>query len=278
MRWFALFDDVGTPQRIADADTDSEAQAYLDAGFTEIAQALYDQLEATGIIIATLSTLALITTAQSLLTRLSSATRERVPSAPVSTQQLERLEANTRERLQIITRQYFEGDLNIDQWYEQSARTINANITAGRALGVGGFDSLTAQDRTAIEMMTDEELRFLNKFRREIDNGSVSEAQALARVQQYAGSAVVAGERGYQDAIGLPLLPAQPKVRTACHRNCKCRWRIVKLDGNGNWDCYWQLSPAEHCQTCLTRAERFNPLRIRNGVIQPFNPVGIWHR
>jgi hypothetical protein len=175
-----------------------------------------------------------------------------------------------------LTRQYFAGEITLDQWDAALARQINANILAGRAVGVGGIDNLSREDLAAIELETDSELRYLNRFRRQLANGELSEAQATARAQLYAGTATVSYERGRQDAVGMPLLPAQPKQRTLCHRNCKCSWRIVELEGNGNWDCYWELSPAEHCETCLARARSFNPLRIRNGIIQPFNPLGIY--
>jgi hypothetical protein len=46
----------------------------------------------------------------------------------------------------------------------------------------------------------------------------------------------------------------------AHNSNCKCNWRIVERDNE--WDCYWQLSNAEHCPDCLSRAGNWNPLVI----------------
>jgi hypothetical protein len=50
----------------------------------------------------------------------------------------------------------------------------------------------------------------------------------------------------------------------AHNTNCKCRWEIVPVDKKkGDYDAYWRMSDAEHCQTCIERAQRWNPLRIR---------------
>jgi hypothetical protein len=53
--------------------------------------------------------------------------------------------------------------------------------------------------------------------------------------------------------------------------NCKCAWEIETLDKEkGNFNGTWVLDgQAQHCQTCLTRAEQWNPVRIRGGDLQP---------
>lgn len=276
MRYFVLYDDVGTAQRIAQTARANEAQQFLDAGFVEVDEATYNALADTTER-AFIRDLALLAGAGELLRNLANAIRQPTPQAPQRNDAIvQRIEQRFASRAQTITQSYYDGEISLDAWYRQMARAINANITASRGVAVGGLDNLTAQDLQAIELQTDEELRYLNRFRRDIESGSVSQAQALARAQQYGGSGFITYERGLQDLIGLPLLPAQPKVRTECRRNCKCSWDIQQLEGNDNWDCYWRLSPAEHCDTCLTRARTFNPLRIRNGIIQPFNPRGIY--
>jgi hypothetical protein len=48
--------------------------------------------------------------------------------------------------------------------------------------------------------------------------------------------------------------------------NDKCRWRIETVDAeNGDYDAYWELSPVEHCQTCLERRAQWYPVQIRGG-------------
>ena len=51
--------------------------------------------------------------------------------------------------------------------------------------------------------------------------------------------------------------------------NCRCSWEIKWIDKKkGDADAYWRLSAVEHCQTCLARAEMWNPIRIRGGDLQ----------
>ena len=66
-------------------------------------------------------------------------------------------------------------------------------------------------------------------------------------------------------ALGLPL-PAMPRDGTSqCLSNCGCAWEIAELDGDGNYDCTWQLGKTENCQTCRQRAADWSPLQIRDG-------------
>ena len=68
------------------------------------------------------------------------------------------------------------------------------------------------------------------------------------------------GDTGY---LALPAMPGDGS--SACLSNCLCHWSIETIDENkGDFDCFWVLGAAEHCQTCLVRAKRWNPLRIRN--------------
>lgn len=277
MRYFVLYDDVGTAQRLAQSDSVGEIAQYLAAGFVEIAQDLFEQLSES-VEVITIASLPLLLQAINALSSIASSRRAAATELADNRTALDRLEAASGTRMRDITQAYADEDISLDVWYARMSRAINANITAGRALAVGGIANLDAQDRQSIELQTDEQLRYLNGFRRELADGNITPAQALARAQLYRGSAVIAYERAQQTALGLPLLPAQPKVRTACQANCKCRWDIQRLDGDGNWDCYWRLSPVESCETCLTRGRVFNPLQIRNGVIQSFNPLGIYAR
>ena len=49
-----------------------------------------------------------------------------------------------------------------------------------------------------------------------------------------------------------------------CLTHCRCDWVIHVIDeAAGDADAFWMLGPVEHCQTCLERARRWNPLQIR---------------
>ena len=50
--------------------------------------------------------------------------------------------------------------------------------------------------------------------------------------------------------------------------NCKCSLRVEVVDAVANdFDVYWVMHPAEHCQTCIERAAQWNPLQIRDGML-----------
>jgi hypothetical protein len=127
----------------------------------------------------------------------------------------------------------------------------------------------------AIERANEVQISYLNGFRRAIVG--MTAAGVIARAALYAGAITGLFYATVSRVLGLPDLPAQPGVLTSCLTHCHCRWDIVTLAGNGNWDCYWIIDRAvENCPECIRRSEEFNPLQIRNGIIQPFNPIGIY--
>lgn len=68
-------------------------------------------------------------------------------------------------------------------------------------------------------------------------------------------------------------LPAQPGQGTICLSNCRCEWRenIISFE-DGDGDFYWELdrfvADEDHCQTCLQREDEWNPVQVRDGVLQ----------
>lgn len=122
------------------------------------------------------------------------------------------------------------------------ARTVANLLTAGLVISPEeGFNF--GKQRSVIE---DE------KFLRAMKNRAALYANSVVEPYWKASS------------FGLPL-PAYPGDGTSqCMTSCKCSWNIVPLDKNqGDYDAYWVMSPAEHCQTCLQRAHDWNPLQIR---------------
>jgi len=95
----------------------------------------------------------------------------------------------------------------------------------------------------------------------------MSAAQMKARANLYAGAANETFSRCITTLLALPELPFYPTESTLCRTNCHCGWRVVER-GPSDWDCYWTLGEAEHCPTCLARAQMARPLRVRNGRIQ----------
>lgn len=121
----------------------------------------------------------------------------------------------------------------------------------------------------AIAMITSTvqaELNFLSAFTAQIQSAEEFQAGWKARARQYAGAIKTSYWRGKTKMLPLPAMPAQG---TQCDGNCGCRWRIVTIDEeNGDYDCYWIREKKDNCQTCIQRAARWSPLRIRGGAIQ----------
>lgn len=94
----------------------------------------------------------------------------------------------------------------------------------------------------------------------------LTRVQALARAASYVSAIVQVISDVRTDS--LPELEIYPgDERLICTAWCKCTLRVVKLAGSGNYDVYWELHPAEHCEACLSMAAQWAPLPIRNGEI-----------
>lgn len=271
------YDAAGNCQYVAIAQTQNQLDRFLDAGFIEVSEEEYRRCEAI-VDKVTVTDLARIVAGIGILSGILSALTPRQTAQPVTgnSQQLENLIAQFQRNSANRTRDYFAGNIDLQQWYDAQARQIVRNRIAARAAAVGGIQNLTQQDIDRATQAARRELTYLAQFRGELANGTVSEARAVQRAGQYGGGAREQFEEALQMNIGLPPLPAQPGVRTDCHRNCKCTWDIVRLDGVGNFDCYWRRSPVDSCDTCITRERAFSPLQVRNGVIRPFPTSGIY--
>ena len=274
--FLVLYDRRGQCQRVAIAENEADLLAFESAGFVIVSHSEYDRcagLAAT----AERDTLPTLVAAAGILVAANAATAPvAMLTVPANRTTLNNLQATLDTRLQTTTQRYLSGNISISQWNRQMTDIVNQGNIAARQVAVGGVRNLTRVDIRAIERANEVQAQFLNRFRRELEAGNLSDKQAIARARMYKGSTTPVFEDGRTAAMGLPPLPAQPAVRTSCHSNCLCHWDINPLDGLGNWDCWWVLARAEHCEQCLNREAAFSPLQIRNGIIQPFNAIGIY--
>lgn len=271
MIYLVLYDNRGQCQRVARVNRREDASAFLAVGFEEVEFEEYDRC-ATIVPEVTASELPDIQTARDIVNRIST-TSPALLQLQANPDALDRLTARQRDKLQTITQAYVDGDRTPEQWYRQMVNAINAGNIASTALAVGGFENISSDDRQQIERDNQTQVRYLNGFRRTLD--SLSDAQKVARAGLYAGATTTRYWTAHTRAQGLAL-PAMPGVRTDCGASCKCNWQIDKLPGDGNWNCRWRLSAVESCDQCKRRQEVFNPLRVRNFIVQPFSPNGIY--
>lgn len=272
MIFLALYDSRGQCQRVAKANSRRVATQFESFGFIEVDRQEFNRcsLLADEISIRDLTG---IGQAQQLLVQVSGSVATQV-NVQTDTIRLERLRNRIEDRLQAITQSYIDGDVVIETWYRQMLDTINGGNLAATVLAKGGYNNLDQFDLLAIENDNATQISFLNRFRRVLIE--LSPKQSIARARQYSNSTTARYWTAHTRALGLPFLPAMPGVRTDCGSNCKCNWNIIELPGLGNWDCQWRISAVESCDTCLMRQRTFDPLEIRNGVVQPFNPNGIY--
>lgn len=181
------------------------------------------------------------------------------------------LEQDFRRRMAAMAEALAQGRLELDDWTDAMRTELRRYHLASAVLGAGGASQVDAETYRIARERATEQLAYFDKWADDMARG-VFPLDAAPRVRQraqlYAGAANTTFSESRQHRYGLPPMPFQPAKDTSCRTNCRCRWEFVKLDGDGNFDCYYRLGDAEHCADCASRAAKANPLRVRNGVIE----------
>lgn len=180
------------------------------------------------------------------------------------------LQEEYRDRVRALVLLLLGGRMALWVWAQRVRAEIRALHLLVAAIGGGDLER-DAELMAQVQRNVDRQMRYFQRWVFQLNgldltldmlNGIV--ARANLYVAAVGETFFVALTRSY----GLPILPFYPRDgATRCRVNCKCGWRIVKLKGNGNYDCYWQLAAAEHCPTCRARARVANPLQVRGGQI-----------
>ncbi len=154
----------------------------------------------------------------------------------------------------------------VDDWQAELERQLMRYYTAAYLAGAGETE-LDDRGRRAIMDGMRGQIGFLNEFAVEMKQAAAWKNSWNARAKMYAKSIVSPYWRGKTKILPLPAMPAEG---TQCKTNCKCKWDIVVVNEKaGDYDAYWRLGDADHCQTCIQRAQDWNPLRIRAGHVGP---------
>lgn len=132
------------------------------------------------------------------------------------------IEAASQE-LAALTRQLYAERITLAQWQAASASVLkDAHLASSAA--ARGIDGMGSVEFGRVGGTLADEYRFLNGFAVDIANGSVSEAQALARINQYANNT----QQAY--------------------------WREYKLMVARNEVVWWELHAGESCNGCKSLA------------------------
>ena len=172
-------------------------------------------------------------------------------------QRLSRLVATATDALEA---QYPGG---VAAWEQEIGRQL-ARYHAAAMLAGSGATTLTPAMNTAVTRDLATQLHFLRKFGIVIKDGAAWERSWNSRAQMYAESIKAPYWQGKTKLLPLPAMPGDGTSQ--CLTRCRCAWDIVEVEGG--YDCTWVMSAVEHCQTCRQRALDWNPLRVRDGVVQ----------
>jgi len=184
-----------------------------------------------------------------------------------------------RAQLESLMRLLVTGVIALDVWRDRMLALILSAYARAVEIANRGVRTMTPADRTRVDEEVSAQAGYLDDWVSDMRRrGAVADAVRLtfagltlayltSRGQLYGNGAQVVMELAFHESIRMPALPAYPRDgKTVCRQNCKCLpWRIVKLRGLGNWNCYWRLGVAEHCETCMARRRIWSPLRIRGG-------------
>lgn len=150
-------------------------------------------------------------------------------------------------------------------WEAELERALRDYHAAAYLAGSGARtpDQVRPPARVAIERDIATQLAYLRRFGVTIRENATWEKGWKTRAQSYADAIQVPYWRGRTKMLPLPAMPGEG---SQCLTHCRCSWEIVTVDAAANdYDCYWRMSDAEHCQTCLERAATWSPLEIRGG-------------
>ena len=110
------------------------------------------------------------------------------------------------------------------------------------------------------------QLAFLDNFITEIEDNDTFVMGWTARARMYGESIKEPYWNGRVKLLPLPSMPGDGT--TQCLTNCRCSWDVTTINERiGDYDARWIRDARDSCQTCIQRAQEWNPLRIRGGVL-----------
>lgn len=190
---------------------------------------------------------------------------------------VDKLRADFEERVRTLAYALAVGRITLVLWLAAMQDEIRRYHLACAAIGANGvIDEAIVR---LVEQRSTEQIHYLNQWASALSTATITAALfALIRSRAllYAGAGLATFYRAVTTVAGMPALPAYPgDGSTECLTNCQCWWIINRL-GSGDWDCFWWIQSAEHCPQCAARSFEWYPLKIRGGVIQPYNRAGLF--
>jgi hypothetical protein len=164
-----------------------------------------------------------------------------------------------------LTAQLESGSIQVADWQDGMQALLARYHTAAYMVGMDST-ALSQNALDAIAAQVEAQMGYLNNFALVISSVGEFQAAFYNRADMYAGSITT---EYWEAKVGDLPLPAMPGQGTLCH--CKCSWKIVPVDeSKGDYDAFWEIDKnVVNCQICLQRADDWNPVMIRDGVLMP---------
>ena len=127
-----------------------------------------------------------------------------------------------------MTQRFIDGGIPLEVWQERMKQEIKDTYLVELQIGRGGRNALTYSDWGRVGQLLREQYRYLRNFAEEIKAGNLSAAEIMRRAKMYANGA----KRAFW--IG----------------------KTAAMEGAGFDEERRDLSPAEHCVSCIGYAEQ----------------------
>lgn len=149
------------------------------------------------------------------------------------------------------------GQITVQEFLRNLYDLIQNSFMVNYLLGVGGIENADPVSLAELGEVIALQYSYAYGFASDLSAGALTPALAAARVMLYARAARRAYWIGTAAARDL-VLPAYPRDGSSeCQMNDLCHWRIVEYPDR--WECFWELSSAEHCNTCVARNSVWYP-------------------
>ena len=173
---------------------------------------------------------------------------------------LQRVLEVQRERAADATRRMIARESTLEEWEVELRWIVKDSFGMSYLLGAGGRNAMQMRDWGRLGVATSRAYSYLNNFANDLNTGSVSAAQALARAVMYPLGAKAPFARATAGTLGITL-PVYPTEDCPCLTNCRCAWSIARSDRviEATWVA---VNDKNTCDTCRDRSRQWAPLVI----------------
>lgn len=169
----------------------------------------------------------------------------------------------------------FNGSVSIGEGQQQFKNLVRGLHTSVAAISKGGWSLMSPRDWGKIGPILRNEYSWMQQFFEyvSINRDTMSLTALKYRAKLYAVSAnksAISILAGFYIQDLLPWLPKDGS--TECLFNCKCYWRLSIEELHESYyivHATWTITDAEHCDTCLSRRNHLEVLRIPRDVHIP---------